>query len=312
MRAARLHEIGGHLQVDDVDEPTPAEGEVLVDVAFAAVNPLDVWVAQGSTGAAAANLPWIPGTEATGHVDGRPVQISGAGLGVARPGLYRERAAVPSDTAIPLPDGVDLRQAAGIGVAGVTAWSSLHSLAHVGADDRVLVLGASGGVGALAVQLARAAGATVWGQTTQAAKEPMITGNGAVRAVVTDAAGLVDAVSDLAPTVVLDGLGGAFTNAAVEALAPHGRLVIYGTSSDVMATLNLRVLYRKGAAILGYAGLLVPGGERRSILASLVDQIAAGQLQVPVEVVPLDEADACHQRILGQGVTGKLILDTRA
>jgi NADPH2:quinone reductase len=219
---------------------------------------------------------------------------------------------VPADAVIPLPDGVDLRQVAGIGVAGITARSSLHTLARVGAEDRVLVLGASGGVGAVAVQLARATGATVWGQTTQAAKEAAITAGGAARAVVADAAGLVEAVSELKPTVILDGLGGAFTTAAVEALEPHGRLVIYGTSSDVQSTLNLRVLYRKGAAVLGYAGLLLSEDERRSILAALVDQIAAGQLNVPVEVVPLDQADACHQRILGRDVTGKLILDTRA
>jgi NADPH2:quinone reductase len=312
MRAARLHEIGGTLQLDLVEDPTPGPGEVLVEVAYAAVNPLDVWITQGGVGAAAANLPWVPGTEGTGLLDGRPVLLSGAGLGVVRPGLYRERAAVPEAAVDELPDGVDLRQAAGIGVAGVTAWSSLHDRAQVQPEDRVLVLGASGGVGSLAVQLARAAGARVWGQTTSADKAAVVEAFGAERAVVADADQLVAAVAELEPTVILDGLGGAFTAAAVHALAPLGRIAIYGTSSDEVSSVPLRILYRKGATILGYAGLVLSDERRRSILAGLLDQVAAGTLHVAVEVVPLAAAADCHRRILDREVTGKLILDTQA
>src|SRR3954470_5828383 len=87
MRAARLHSIGGTLQLDEVPEPQPAEGEHVGDIAYASVNPLDVWVTQGARGAAAANLPWIPGTEATGYSDGRAVLVRGGGLGVVRQGL---------------------------------------------------------------------------------------------------------------------------------------------------------------------------------------------------------------------------------
>jgi len=271
-----------------------------------------VWITQGGVGAAAANLPWVPGTEGTGLLDGRPVLLSGAGLGVVRPGLYRERAAVPEAAVDELPDGVDLRQAAGIGVAGVTAWSSLHDRAQVQPEDRVLVLGASGGVGSLAVQLARAAGARVWGQTTSADKAAVVEAFGAERAVVADADQLVAAVAELEPTVILDGLGGAFTAAAVHALAPLGRIAIYGTSSDEVSSVPLRILYRKGATILGYAGLVLSDERRRSILAGLLDQVAAGTLQVAVEVVPLAAAADCHRRILDREVTGKLILDTQA
>ena len=155
-----------------------------------------------------------------------------------------------------VPEGVDLAQPAGIGVAGVTAWETLHARAELAADDRVLVLGASGGVGSIAVQLADGTGAVVWGQTTQADKMAAIEEGGADRVVVVaDAGGLVDAVAELEPTVILDGLGGAYTAASVEALVPLGRLVVYGTSAD-QSTLNLRVLYRKGS-LLGYGGLVV-------------------------------------------------------
>lgn len=312
MRAARLHEIGGNLRIDTVEDPVPGDGEVLVDMAYAAVNPLDIWITRGAPGAAASNLPWVPGTEGTGHVDGRPVLVSGGGVGLVRQGLYQERAAVPAGAVMELPAGTDLAQAAGIGVAGVTAWNALHARAGLSDADRVLVLGASGGVGSMAVQLAHAAGAVVWGQTTQDAKVASIEETGADRAVVAEAGGLVAAVAELEPTVILDGLGGAYTAASVEALAPLGRLVVFGTSADVESTLNLRVLYRKAVSLLGYGGLVVADDERRRVLTDLLAQIAAGTLRVPVELVPLDQAADTHRRVLERGLTGKLVLDTRA
>jgi NADPH2:quinone reductase len=312
MRAACLHELGGTLQLDTVDDPAPAEGEVLVEVAYASVNPLDVWITQGSIGAAAQHLPWIPGTEGTGYADGRPVLVSGGGVGVIRRGLYCEQAAVPRAALTEVPEGVDLAQLAGVGVAGVTAWASLHDRAQLGPDDRVLVLGASGGVGSLAVPLAQGSAATVWGQTTQAAKVAVVEAAGADRVVVADADDLAAAVADLEPTVIMDGVGGAFTAAAVDVLAPDGRIVVYGTSADQVASLNLRVLYRKNGSILGYGGMVLSEDKRRSILAGLVAMVADGSLTVPVELVPLADAGRCHQRILDRDVTGKLVLDTHA
>lgn len=308
MRAARLHAIGATLQLDELDDPVPGDGEVLVDVAYASVNPLDVWITRGSVGAAAAHLPWIPGTEATGHVEGRPVLVRGAGLGVLRPGLYAEQAAVPADTLLPLPDDVDLAAAAGLGVAGITAWQAVHDKGAVGPDDRVLVLGASGGVGSFAVQLAKAAGAVVWGQTGAAAKAEAVRAGGADEVVVTDADGLPDAVAPLAPTVVLDALGGGYTPAAVTALAIGGRLVVYGTSADEMVTLNLRALYRKGITLLGYTGLVEPADRQAAVLARLLELLQAGTLQVHTEVLPLADAALAHARIVDRQVLGKLVL----
>jgi NADPH2:quinone reductase len=313
VRAVRLHELGGRLQVDEIDEPVPADGEVLVDLAFASVNPLDVWITRGGVGAAASNLPWIPGTEATGRIGERAVLVRGAGLGVLRPGLSRERAAVPADAVIDVPAGIDLAAAAALPVAGITAWQAVHAKAHVQADDRVLVLGASGGVGSLAVQLAKETGATVWGQTGREAKAAGIEASGADRAVVASASGLAAAVGELEPTVVLDALGGDFTDAAVEAIAVGGRLVVYGTSSDEVVTLNLRRLYRKGATLLGYSGLVETAAQQRAVLVELFARLADGRLHVPIaDVLPLAQAAAAHERIVEQRVEGKLVLDCGA
>ncbi len=310
MRAARLHSIGGTLQLDELPDPQPGPGEQLVDIAYASVNPLDVWITQGSIGAAAANLPWTPGTEATGHAGGGPVLVRGGGMGVIRQGLYCSRIAVPDAWLLPLADGVDLAQAAALPVAGITAWQALHARARVEAADKVLVLGASGGVGAIAVQLAKAAGATVWGQTGSAGKVEGITANGADNVVVTGAEGLEAAVESYQPTVILDSLGGPFTDAAVAAIAIQGRLVVYGTSNDEQVSLNLRRLYRKSVNLLGYGGMVDTPEEQRIALETLMSMLAAGTLRVPIgELLPLAGAADAHTRILGRNVEGKILLD---
>ncbi len=310
MRAARLHSIGGTLQLDELPDPQPGPGERLVEIAYASVNPLDVWITQGTIGAAAAHLPWTPGGEATGHVDGRPVLVRGGGLGVVRPGLYCSKVAVPDEWLLSLDANVDLAQAAAMPVAGITAFSALHGRAHVQPEDRVLVLGASGGVGAMAVQLAKAAGATVWGHTGSPAKAAGITANGADNVVVASAGALESAIESYQATVILDSLGGPYTDAAIAGIANKGRLVVYGTSNDERVTINLRRLYRKGVTVLGYSGLVDTAEEQRESLDTLLSMMAAGTLHVPIgEVLPLSAAADAHARILDRGVEGKIVLD---
>ena len=310
MRAARLHTIGGTLQLDEVPDPQPGPGEQLVELAYASVNPLDVWITQGNIGAAASHLPWTPGGEATGHVDGRPVLVRGGGLGVIRPGLYCSKVAVPDAWLLPLDANVDLAQAAAMPVAGITAFSALHGRAHVQPEDRVLVLGASGGVGAMAVQLAKIAGATVWGHTGSPSKADGIIANGADNVVVGSAGALESEIETFAPTVILDALGGPFTDAAIAGIAPKGRLVVYGTSNDERVSINLRRLYRKGVTLLGYSGLVETADEQREYLDTLLAMMAAGSLHVPVgEVLPLSAAADAHARILARSVEGKIVLD---
>ena len=284
----------------------PGPGEQLVDIAYASVNPLDVWITQGSVGAAGANLPWTPGTEATGHADGRAVLVRGGGLGVARPGVYCNKIAVPDAWLLPIPDGLDLAQVAAMPVAGITAWMSLHSRAHISALDRVLILGASGGVGAVAIQLAKAVGATVWGQTGSANKVDGITANGADNVIVAGPGDIEEAVASYEPTVILDSLGGPYTDAAIACIANKGRLVVFGTSNDQQVSINLRRLYRKGVSLLGYAGLVDTPEEQRDAMDTLMAMMAAGSLKVPVgDVLPLTGAAEAHARILGRRGRGK-------
>jgi len=208
---------------------------------------------------------------------------------------------------------VDLAHAAGVGVAGVTAWRTATELARVTEGDRVLVLGASGGVGSILVSVCRSAGARVWGQTTTPEKAEFVRSRGADEAVVAHAEELADAIKALEPTVVFDALGNGFTAVAIEALQPFGRLVSIGVSAGPMVELNMQSVYRKFLTIYGYGGLVEPEARRASARRETLQALAEGRLSVPVAgVLPLDEVNEAFRRLEAREVTGKLILDLAA
>jgi NADPH2:quinone reductase len=308
--AARLVEHGKPVEIQDIELPGPGDGEVILDVAFSGVNPVDMYAAAGRV-AADAPVPRTLGTEGAGMVDGRPVVARGHGIGTARDGLWATAAVVPRAALVDVPEGVELETAAAMGVAGVTAWRTVHELAQIGAGDTVLVLGASGGVGSIIVTAAHAAGATVIGQTGHQYNAGWITGRGADDVIVTDAEGLADAAGRFHPTAVFDGLGGGFTGAALEALEPHGRLVIFGASAGPEGQVPLQSLYGKGLRVLGYAGLLESDESMSSAIEKALRALAAGELSVPVDsALPLDQVNQAFERISDRKVLGKLVLDT--
>ncbi|GBC86275.1 Quinone oxidoreductase 1 [bacterium HR12] len=310
MRAARLHRFGEPLVVEDAPEPVPGPGEVLVEVAYAGVNPLDVWVTRGTVAGGSQPLPFVPGAEAVGRVDGRWVVVRGAGVGVTRDGLYAERAAVPAEAVVDLPPGVDPAQAAAAPIAGGTAWALAHRVARVTPADRVLVLGAAGGVGSLLLQVLRNAGVRAWGQTGDPGKVAFVEAQGAERVVVAGAADLAGAVAELRPTVVVDPLGDGYTAAALQALEPYGRLVLFGVSAGPTQDLDLRALYRKAISVLTYSGTIEPAERLREATEAVLAELAAGRLRVPVEeILPLERAAEAHRRIEERRVRGKLVLE---
>jgi NADPH2:quinone reductase len=237
--------------------------------------------------------------------------VRGHGIGTARDGLWATAAVVPRAALIDVPEGVELQAAAAMGAAGVTAWRVVTELAQVKPDDTVLVLGASGGVGSIIVSVAHATGATVAGQTGHESNGGWITERGADQVVVADAANLATAAASLHPTVVFDGLGGGFTGAAIEALRPHGRLVLYGTSVAPDGQVPLGSLYRKGITVLSYAGLLESDEVMSAAIQDALQALASGQLTVPIgAVMPLEQANDAFDRIGQRSVRGKIVLST--
>jgi NADPH2:quinone reductase len=312
-RAARLHAHGKPLVVEEVELATPADDEVVVEMVFGGVNPVDRYIAEGRM-APDGPLPRTLGMEGSGRVegDGRPVLVQGRGLGTQRDGTWAERVVAPSAALTDIPAGVDLAQAATMGVAGVTAWQCATDLARITADDRVLVLGASGGVGSILVSLCRSLGARVWGQTGNPSKADFVTSQGAEEVVTAGAADLGAAVAPLAPTVVFDALGDGFTPASIEALTPFGRLVSFGVSAGPMAEVNMQSVYRKGLTIYGYGGLIQPEEKRAAGQAAALDALAAGTVRVVLaEVLPLGRVNDALAALADRAVSGKIVLDLR-
>ncbi len=311
VRAARLHRHGEPLVIETVKLDPPGDDEVFVELDFAGVNPIDRYNAEGHV-APDAPLPRTLGGEAAGNVGGRPVLVAGEGLGTARDGVWAEAAVVPAAAVIDLPDGVAAREVAAMGIAGLTAWNVVQDLARLRSDDRVLVLGASGGVGSLIVSLARAAGATVWGQTGSEAKSALITGQGADRVVVSGPDELLEAVAELKPTVVFDPLGDGFVAPVVEMIAPRGRIVSFGTSAGAEVTFNLQSVYRKMVSLLGYGGGQLSREERRSGLHAALEALVDGRLRIPIDdVLPLDRVNEAVERLEQRQVSGNLVLALR-
>jgi NADPH:quinone reductase len=310
--AARLHQHGAPLQVEPADLPAVREGEVLVELQYGGVNPIDRYIAEGQV-ADDGPLPRTLGGEAAGMLDGRAVLVAGGGLGATRDGVWASAAVVRRQAVIEVPDGVDPRAVAAMGIAGLTAWNVVDELGRITPQDRVLVLGASGGVGSMIVSLVAAVGAEVWGQTGSEDKAPFIAEQGADRVLVGGPDDLAEHIGEFQPTAILDALGGRFVGPAVEALAAEGRLVSFGTSAGPEVTFNLRTLYRKSGAILGYGGTRLPSAARRAGLEAALRALADGRIKVRIdEVLPLTQVNEAFERLVQRRVRGKLLLDLRS
>jgi NADPH2:quinone reductase len=308
-KAARLVEHGEALRVETVKLADPGPGEVVVSLAYGGVNPVDRYGALGRV-AQDGPVPRTLGTEASGTVNGRRVIVRGHGLGTRRDGLWASHAIVPESALIDLPDDVEMPVAAAMGVAGVTAWRVVTEKAAVRADDRVLVLGASGGVGSIIVSVTQALGATVWGHTGNEEKAEWARQRGADHVVVADANSIVDAARDLHPTVVFDPLGNGFFGAAIELLEPRGRLVSFGTSAGAHGEVHLQALYRKSLTVYGYGGLIESDDAMARHITDALRALKEGRLEIVVDqVLPLEQVNDALYLLQDRQVRGKLVLD---
>jgi NADPH:quinone reductase len=302
-------EHGAPLRVESVELGDPGPDEVVVEMAWGGVNPVDRY---GATGLAAADgpVPRTLGTEGSGTVDGKAVVVHGAGVGTRRDGLWANAAVVPNRSVTEVPDGVDLADAASIGVAGATAWNVVNELAKTTSADRVLVLGASGGVGGMIASLAHSTGATVWAQTRKEANRAEMTYMGADEIIVCEASELEELTRELSPTVVFDPLGDGYTGQAISAMAEHGRLVLFGTSASRTGELPLQAVYRKGLTIYGYAGLIASEESIRNAKAQALRAVGNGTMRMSVgAILPLERVNDALSMQADRTVPGKILLD---
>ena len=297
----------GHAELRQVSKSDPAEGDVLVEVRYAGVNPFDMQVLRGEIGPAS-DQPLTLGAEATGTVDGELVQVSGGGLGVTRAGTFVDHVIVPRTAVTRLPSGADAAKVASIGIAGKTAWRAVHQLAKVGPEDVVLVLGASGGVGMFAAQLARLTGATVLGHTANAEKAARLEDLDVEPLRADSASTVARGVAQREVSVVLDPLGGDYLSSLMAVLRPKARAVTYGVLAGRTTQIDLGRLYGMGLTIHGTSGGTSSAAEAEEALAGSLDAVLAGRVEVESEVIPLAEAAGAFDRLAQRDVFGKLLL----
>ena len=305
MRAALVREVGAFAEVGDVAEPAAET----IDVLAASINPIDLAVSRGILATGHPELPYVPGCEAVGRTaDGRLVWISGGSLGRTSQGAIAERASVGDSHVIDVPDGADPALAAGLGIAVMAGWLPLAWLEPLRGGENVLVLGATGSVGFVAVQTAKLLGAArVVAAGRSAAGLERATEHGA------DATLRLDEVDDLVaafndafggegPSYVFDPLWGEPAAAAVQAAVPHATIVNLGQSAGATSELASAAVRFKNLSILGHTNFLVPPDELAMQYRRLLSHAVAGDIQLDVERVPLDSvADAWRRQAEGAG-----------
>ncbi len=325
MHAIVITEPGGPevLEWTKVPDPVAGPGEVLIDVAASAVNPADLLQRQGFYPPPAGAPPY-PGLECSGRITGVGPGVGGWHEGdevcaLVSGGGYAERVTVPAGQLLPVPRGVSLIDAAALPESACTVWSNVFQLAHLASGETLLVHGGAGGVGSLAIQLARAWGARVLCTAGSAEKLARCSQFGADRAISYRDEDFVDVVRDVTgghgAEVVLDIMGASYLARNVEALAVDGRLVIIGLQGGATAKLDLRTLLSKRASMHATTLRARPPAAKAAIVAAVREHvwplIETGAVSPVVDrVLPMADAESAH-RVLEAGLqVGKVLLAT--
>ena len=320
MRAIWVTEHGGsdRLRPDEVPQPAPGPGEVLMQVAAAGVNFVEVYVRSGLY---PADLPYVPGGEAAGTVAAVGAGVSGVNVGdrvgsVACRGSYAEYAIAPADAVVRLPAGITAETAAAALLQGMTAHYLSHDSFPLGAGDTCLIHAAAGGVGRLLVQMAKRRGAIVVGTAGTAQKEALALEAGADHVIRYRDVDFAEAARSLLGArpfdVIYDSVGRDTFQAGLDLLRPRGTMVLFGQSSGGVEPLDLRVLNVKGSLFVTRPSLHHHVGTREDLqrrAGDVLGWIEAGELDVRIDaVLPLAEARAAHDRLEARSTTGKLLL----
>ncbi|SNQ46857.1 Zn-dependent oxidoreductase, NADPH:quinone reductase [Frankia canadensis] len=326
MRAAVCRQLGepGALSVEAVDRPRPGPGEALVRIHAAGVNLPDVLIMAGRYQVAVAP-PFVLGAEFAGVVAevGSGVgrvrvgdRVAGMVTGnTAASGAFAEFAAVPESALTPVPETVDLAVAAATWVCHLTAYHALRSVAELRAGERLVVLGAAGGVGLAAVEVGALLGATVVAAASSPEKLAVCRDQGATHLIDYEREPLRDAIRAACggADVVLDPVGGRWAEPALRTLGWGGRFVTIGYASGEIPKIPLNLVLLKGMTILGFgnAGLELNEPELAARdRAELGDLLADGKLAPRIGArYPLDEAAAALALVANRQAIGKIVLD---
>lgn len=314
-----MHQPGGAdaLRYEEIPDPTPGEGEVLVEVLAAGVNFIDVY---HRTGFYPQPMPLIPGREGAGRILalGENVSEYRSGDLVAWegvPGAYAEQVVVPAKRLVPV-DGLDARHAAAVMLQGMTAHYLATSTVPLDVGDVCIVHAAAGGVGLLLVQIAKMRGAIVIGTAGTHEKAELARNAGADHVIVyteqdfeKETKRITD---DRGVRVVYDSVGSTTWASSLRCLHPLGTLVLFGQSSGPVPSIDPLMLSRHGSLFLTRPTLAHYTATREALLArarDILTWVKTGQLQLHIGgEFPLARAAAAHHALEGRQTTGKLLL----
>ncbi|WP_369390653.1 NAD(P)H-quinone oxidoreductase [Streptomyces sp. CG1] len=325
MYAITIPEPGGPeaLVWAEVPDPVPGEGEVLVEVVASAVNRADILQRQGFYTPPPGASPY-PGLECSGRIAALGPGVSGWAVGdevcaLLAGGGYAEKVVVPAGQLLPVPEGVDLKQASALPEVVCTVWSNVFMIAHLRPGETLLVHGGSSGIGTMAIQLAKAVGAKV--AVTAGTKEKLercaelgaeILINYREQDFVAE---IKQATGGAGADVILDNMGAKYLDRNVQALAVSGRLAIIGMQGGVKGELNIGTLLGKRAAISATSLRARPLSEKAAIVAAVREHVwpllAGGHVRPVVDrELPMAEAAEAHRVVEASGHVGKVLLVT--
>jgi NADPH2:quinone reductase len=319
MRVALCPAYGPPEVVRVEEHPTPEvqPGQVGVRVQAAAVNFPDVLIIANSY-QVSVPPPFVPGSEFAGTIDEVGSKATGFAIGdrvtgTGMFGAFAEWVVVDPASLAHIPDGVDARTAAAFGVAHRTAYHTLRSMARLKSGDELIVLGAGGGVGLAAVQLAVALGANVTAVASSTEKLDAAAEYGATRLINHRDNTLRAALREALPNgadVVLDPVGGELSEPALRALRRGGKFVTIGYASGVIPRIPLNLVLVKGIQVLGFQFQDVPAGEFERNETELRDLLVAGRVSPHIGAVyPLAEAASALRLVADGRAVGKVLID---
>ena len=313
MKAVLLRHFGDpdELRVEEVPQPEPGDGEALIKILAAGIQPSDVKNVQG--GMAGTSLPRIPGRDFAGivvsgpdHLIGRTVWGTGGDIGFTRDGSHAEFMAVPADALLEKPENLAVESAGAAGLTFVTAWLALVSSAGVAAQETVLILGAAGGVGSAALQIATLFGATVLAGVRNREQAQQVSSYSPAAILETDSKDFLEQVRAHSgmrgADLVFDTTGHLFAE-AVEAAAHGGRVSVISAPSDGTVRFNLRILYRKELRVMGADSRRLDVTACSKLLARMNPEFQSGRLRAAVpRVFPLEEAGTAYRKRMESGL----------